>query len=744
VLTAHDALHRQRRQAVPDSTARRSARTAGRIGIAITATAALSLGGIPAANAVTPVTPSTIVDADDAALQFDGAAYSTITVTIDGAHTTVRVYKEICYVADPVAVKTTQSNPGCGYQSMNVYVPESTVGDQDAAIYFAVNNSGWMASYIKNQIADGTSYSSATSNVGAALKAGFVYIDVASRSRGITSPDGTSYVGKAPAPIVDAKAAVRYLRLNDAAMPGSAERIVVNGTSGGGGQSTAMGASGNSPDYYPYLEEIGAAGFDAAGRSTLRDDVFAINAYCPITDLGNADILYDWLYNALGTRATVGPMNNATASAALAAAYPAYQASLGLTNPDGTPLTADNMIETVKSEVIRSAEAYMAADPANVVPDLGAPIVISGRGGDATFTNDWIDVDNDANTVVSVDMTNYLNFVAMQNMLKPAPSFDQSGATVPGSGGGPGTGESSLFGTSSQEYSNFTEYSWNHNDIAGDGSGLDDTGLTWAEFIASPDTVVDEQIDLIDPLHYLGTSADAAPYWYVRTGTRDRDTAFTVSINLDRALQADPDVVDANYRLAWNQPHAGNYDVPEAFAWIQGVLAEADAGDAGGIGVEATVPEDAQGVLALTIADYGDHVTLDKASNGGDRLRFTGTLPKVTVSDSRNAAQAAGGGWAVSGQASAFASRAAKLSAEHFGWTPQVLSARTGLTAGGAVATSLDGGPGLAQPATLATATSAGRLGSADLGAGLVLDAPVDTPAGTYRGTLTVSLFPVD
>ncbi|MCU7727890.1 hypothetical protein ODJ79_29585 [Actinoplanes sp. KI2] len=116
---------------------------------------------------------------------------------------------------------------------MNVFVPPSAVGNQRAPIYFAVNNAGWTASYIRAGITDGASYASSTSNVGAALKAGYVYVDVANRSRGLVGAGG-DWPGKAPAAVVDAKAAVRYLRLNDARMPGSAERIVVNGTSGGG------------------------------------------------------------------------------------------------------------------------------------------------------------------------------------------------------------------------------------------------------------------------------------------------------------------------------------------------------------------------------------------------------------------------------------------------------------------------------------------------------------------------------
>ncbi|MGX1508985.1 hypothetical protein [Streptomyces collinus] len=41
-------------------------------------------------------------------------------------------------------------------------------------MYFAVNNSGWMASYVKAGVTAGASYDSSTSNVGAALKAGYV------------------------------------------------------------------------------------------------------------------------------------------------------------------------------------------------------------------------------------------------------------------------------------------------------------------------------------------------------------------------------------------------------------------------------------------------------------------------------------------------------------------------------------------------------------------------------------------
>ncbi|MEU1049813.1 subtype B tannase [Streptomyces sp. NPDC005897] len=564
--------------------------TRGRLLRSVALAGSLALAAVAVPTSVAWAAPVTghghTVDPQDAALAFDSATYTTITVTVDGRPVNVRWYKEICYVADPVTAAaqqpggpvggtTTIPDTACGYQSMNVFVPESAFGDQRTPIYFAVNNSGWGASHLRASVTAGTSYSSSTSNVGAALKAGYVFVDVASRSRGLIGADGSA-PGKAPAAVVDAKAAVRYLRLNDAPMPGSAERIVVNGTSGGGALASILGASGNSGEYTPYLAAIGAAGVDARGRSTVRDDVFAVNAYCPITDLGNADTVYEWLYNVLATRDTTGSNPSPEASAAIAAEFAAYEKSLGLRNADGSRLTAATMLDTIEKEVVRSAETYLKADPAHTIPPLGGTFEITSGapGGTPTtksYVNDWIDVDPATGTVRSVDMAKYLAFVATQARLKTTPAFDAVGVDGNTTSGT----ETDLFGPPSQKYMNYTEYSWNHNDVAGDGSGIDDTGLTWKQYTAKKSTTVDDQVHLINPMDFIGTSADTAPNWYVRHGTRDRDTAFTVSVNLDRALAADPQVRDLDYQLAWNQPHAGNYDVPEAMAWIADTVRKA-------------------------------------------------------------------------------------------------------------------------------------------------------------------------
>lgn len=175
-------------------------------------------------------------------------------------------------------------------------------------------------------------------------------------------------------------------------------------------------------------------------------------------------------------------------------------------------------------------------------------------------------------------------------------------------------------------------------------------------------------------------------------------------------------------------------------------------GGSGDIPVSAEIPgvggPGQPGALVFTVADGG--VGLGAARNAGDRLRLTGALPQVSVTDSRTA-----GGWAVTGHATDLAGGAAgaggadaasTILSQHLGWAPFLVGGPA--RPGAAVAASLSGGPGLAVPATLGTgaraAGSAAPAGTAVLGADVVLEVPVDTRAGTYTGAVTVSLFPTD
>jgi len=606
---------------------------------------AASIAALSVASLLTACGGGDAADAGayDSQLVFDKAKYTTITVTLDGVSTPVRWYREVCYVGKPMKLAPTQSagavdNQACGYQNMNIFVREADAAKQDNAILLNVNNSGWFASYQGGKggwngttpitsanytgadIVNGGTYvsTSDTNKVGAALARGFVYINMASRSRGAVAPAGVYddgiYQGKSPAAIVDAKAAVRYLRLNDSLMPGNANRIVVNGTSGGGAQSTQLGATGDSADYLPYLKAAGAAGVDTNGRSSISDSVFAISAYCPIQDMGSADLAYEWMFNVLDTRKLVSADQKAglivdangnelvrasnpdpIGSATLLNRFVAYQASLGLKNDDGTALTSSNMLAALQTEFTKAATAYVKSGKSIVAYNAfgsAAANGVAGGSGTLYYKNDFIDVDA-SGTVNSFNLSNYLKFVAKQARLKAVPSFDQvgqtpalaatptadttkAGATIYGNYSG---GESNLFGTAAQVYSNFTEYAWNNNN-GGDAInakqsdvGLKNTGNTWAN--NPQQAYLLNQYKMINALAYIGKTDGITPNWRIRVGARDRDTSFTVAYNMSRALKADSKVQDVDFALHWDQGHAGNYDVLDAFKWIDQKLAAA-------------------------------------------------------------------------------------------------------------------------------------------------------------------------
>lgn len=115
--------------------------------------------------------------------------------------------------------------------------------------------------------------------------------------------------------------------------------------------------------------------------------------------------------------------------------------------------------------------------------------------------------------------------------------------------------------------------------------------------------------------------------------------------------------------------------------------------------------------------------------NAGGGFKATGTLPTITVSDTR----ADSTGWTINGKASAFTAGANTFNGASLGWTPSASQPTGTITTGGTVAAN---DPGLGQVRTLASTKAAG---GAVLDAGLTLLAPAGTPAGSYKSTLTIT-----
>ncbi|MGN8834940.1 hypothetical protein [Allisonella histaminiformans] len=177
--------------------------------------------------------------------------------------------------------------------------PKAKVGNYTAVtapVVMPVNTGGYAAQKAPSSY-DGTGLSTY-------LSQGFVYVYAGCRGRSNgTNPDGTAYDGGAPWGVTDLKAAVRYLRYNDSLIPGNKNRIFTFGHSGGGAQSALMGATGDSEMYMPYLSSIGALMKDSQGKP-LSDAIDGAMCWCPITNLTQADLSYEWM---MGSSAVKGP-----------------------------------------------------------------------------------------------------------------------------------------------------------------------------------------------------------------------------------------------------------------------------------------------------------------------------------------------------------------------------------------------------------------------------------------------------
>ena len=104
-------------------------------------------------------------------------------------------------------------------------------------------------------------------------------------------------------------------------------------------------------------------------------------AYCPITDLENADKAYEFVFGGL-------PANGQTVSRELATAFAGYQSSLNLTGLDGQALTADRYQDYLLATYLQpAATTYLAGlSDQERSTYLSTNPWIQWNGGKATFT----------------------------------------------------------------------------------------------------------------------------------------------------------------------------------------------------------------------------------------------------------------------------------------------------------------------------------------------------------------------
>lgn len=461
-------------------------------------------------------------------LDFNTANFTTKTLDIDGHKVTYRAYENIVYVEHPVDSRA---------ERMNIYIPEAYYKGESigrfnahtAPIFMPNTIGGYMPSEPENI---GLSRDGKNANAAAmALAKG--YIVAAPGTRGRISQDSNGrFIGKAPAAIVDLKAAVRYLRHNDRIMYGDAEKIISNGTSAGGALSALLGATGNSKDYEPYLKEIGAA--------NERDDIFAVSAYCPITDIDHADMAYEWLFSGQNQyKAMVMPKmidwhverneikgslspDQIKISQELKALFPNYLNSLQLKGNNNQLLTLNAKGEGPFKELVKSylmTSAQKAIDQGNDLSKLK-----------------WLTIK--AGKVTQVHLAQYAAYIMR---MKTPPAFDGLDLS---------TGENELFGSTTVKAKHFTTFGQIHD--TAHGSMADS-----------------QQIKMMNPIYYIGSqTAQAAQHWRIRHGTLDRDTSLAVPVILATQL-SNNGIRDVDLAFVWNKPHSGDYDLDELFVWME-------------------------------------------------------------------------------------------------------------------------------------------------------------------------------
>lgn len=521
------------------------------------------------------------------ALAFPQEPTKIIGVSYGGQDITVSAWENVLYVGKPTEIvfhfppipnvpeiKTTQL--------LNIYAPESA--NENSPLILYVDNGGWFTNTKPVMLKDSDELpvnGSRSAAIGKALESGYVVVTYSCRGRNDSPIDG-KYLGHSPATITDTKAAIRYLRYNDAVIPGDSDLLVVTGTSGGGALTTVLSASGNSKDYFESLYKLGAAGMKSESRSTVDDAVFAAIAYCPITDLPNADQAYEWVYGPIRkmykeanlTLEQVNPNPDGmgaptntdqvfgdsvlAASDELAADFVSYFNSLGLKDEDGNILKADDgsLQAAIQSLMEKGVEKEINTEYPSID---GAP------NADAY---DWLTI---TGSEASIDWNEFLYWIGTeQSGLKTAPAFSNRGSANQH----PILNEDNIFGTEDQAYSPFEFWSWNNNIENGNGVGKDDTGLDWEEYIETDaGKTLLAQMKMTNPVPYLNSrDGDSAPYWYVRHGMADRDTSFAVIATLYYSLINDKSVKDVNFNYAWLRPHSGDYDVQEAYDWLAAVL----------------------------------------------------------------------------------------------------------------------------------------------------------------------------
>ena len=464
-----------------------------------------------------PMEPPLQADASSKiSLAFDVKNYESMSTTVDNKEIKYRAFEYIPYVANPIDIDQ---------QYMNIYVPEEYFNNgtvngyntQTAPIFMPNAVDG----YIPSQAMTPKVENGKPNSVVYALSRGYVVASPATRGRTNKASDG-NFIGKAPAVIVDLQAATAYLHANDSTIPGNANRIITNGTSAGGAVSLLQGAAGNSSDFQPYLQALGAA--------TAATNVYAVSAYAPITNLDAADMAYEWSYNGItsSNKVSMSP-GDVAYSNLLNEHFPDYVNNLQLHDSVGRVLKLDkNGNGTFKNYV---KEFIVAA--ANKAQAKGTDL----------SKHTYLVRDNKTGTIKDINWEAYNRFVSRS---KSPGAFDSRSND---------SGENNLFGTSTTDNNHFTIT-----------AALHDTTSNPEAYVQNAKVVT-----MMNPMNYLGSpAATNAQFYRIRYGTADSNTSVAIPLIVGTRAQNLGYKVDM--ATPFNVDHSGDYDLDELFNWMDNIV----------------------------------------------------------------------------------------------------------------------------------------------------------------------------
>ena len=490
-----------------------------------------------------PMEPPLQADASaKISLAFDVKNYESMSTTVDNKEIKYRAFEYIPYVANPIDIDQ---------QYMNIYVPEEYFNNgtvngyntQTAPIFMPNAVGGYMPSQaLTPKVENGK-----PNSVVYALSRGYVVAAPATRGRTNKASDG-NFIGKAPAVIVDLQAATAYLHANDSTMPGNANRIITNGTSAGGAVSLLQGAAGNSSDFQPYLQALGAA--------TAATNVYAVSAYCPITNLDAADMAYEWSYKGITSfnKVTMGQGELPQANVGGNAAPP--QRTIQRVNLNTDDVAYSNLLSEHFPEYVNNLQLH----------DSMGRVLKLDKNGNGTFKNYVkafiIDAANKAQAK-GTDLSKHIYLVrdnktgAIKDINWEAYNQFVSRSKAPGAfdSRSNDSGENNLFGTSTTDNNHFTIT-----------AALHDTTSNQNVYVENAKIVT-----MMNPMNYLGSpAATNAQFYRIRYGTADSNTSIAIPLIVGTRAQ------NLGYKVDMATPfdvdHSGDYDLDELFNWMDNIV----------------------------------------------------------------------------------------------------------------------------------------------------------------------------